>query len=168
MIEVAALVVFPMLMAFSAFSDLLTMTIPNRVSLALVVVFAVLAVSLQMPLAIVASHASCALAMLIATFVLFHFRLMGGGDAKLAAATALWLGWENLFDYWFVASLAGGVLTLAILELRRRELPTALSNSRFLTRLGDKSVGAPYGIALAVAGLSVYPQSGVWTRLAGG
>lgn len=167
MIEAAALVVFPMLMAFSAFSDLLTMTIPNRVSIALVVVFAVLAVSLQMPLATVALHLSCALAMLALTFVFFHFRWMGGGDAKLASATALWLGWDNLLDYWLIASIAGAALTLAIMELRRRELPSRLARLPFVARLGDASVGAPYGIALAIAGVLIYPRSSVWTQLAG-
>lgn len=167
MIEAAALVVFPILMVFSAFADLLTMTIPNRVSLALVAVFALLAIYLQMPLAAVASHVSCGLAMLLATFVMFHFRVIGGGDAKLAAATALWLGWEYLLDYGLVASLAGGALTLAILELRRQGLPSSLSKLRFLARLSETGAGVPYGIALAVAGLLVYPQTSVWTLLSG-
>lgn len=167
MIEAAALVVFPVLMVFSAFSDLLTMTIPNRVSLALMAAFGILAVYLQMPPITILSHASCGLAMLLATFVMFQFGLIGGGDAKLAAATALWLGWEYLLDYGLIASLAGGVLTLAILALRSRTLPSSLAKMAFLARLSDRSAGVPYGIALAVAGLLVYPQSHVWALLSG-
>ena len=44
--------------------------------------------------------------------------MIGGGDAKLAAATALWLGFEGLGDYLLVASIFGGALTLAILAAR--------------------------------------------------
>lgn len=165
MIEAAALVVFPILMVFSAFSDLLTLTIPNRVSLALIAAFAALAIYLHMPPMTIALHVSCGLAMLLVTFVMFNFKLIGGGDAKLAAATALWLGWDYLLDYGLIASLAGGVLTLAILELRRHDLPSFLSRLPFLARLSERGAGVPYGIALAAAGLLVYPQSRVWALL---
>lgn len=167
MIEAAALALFPLLMVFSAFTDLFTMTIPNRVSLLLIGVFAALAVYLQMPWEAVVSHMSCALAVLLVTFVMFHFELIGGGDAKLATATALWLGWEHLLDYGIIASLAGGAMTVAILQLRRVELPASLAKLRFLARLSEKGGGVPYGIALALAGLLVYPQTSVWTLLSG-
>ena len=49
MLEVAALVFFPALMAYAAASDLLTMTISNRVSIALVVGFAGVALACGMP-----------------------------------------------------------------------------------------------------------------------
>lgn len=164
MTAAAALSLFPALMAFAAFSDLLTMTIPNRVSLALVAAFVALAVIAGAPLGDILAHVSCAAATLVATFAMFHLRWMGGGDAKLAAATALWLGWELLADYALVAGLAGGALTLAILELRRLE-PRFIANSSSLAHLCDKTAGVPYGIALAIAGLLVYPQSALWASL---
>jgi prepilin peptidase CpaA len=166
MIEAAALVLFPTLMAFAAFTDLLTMTIPNRVSIALVVIFAALAAYAHMPLATALSHVTCALVMLAATFVMFQMGWIGGGDAKLAAATALWLGFDHLLDYGLAASLVGGALTLAILELRRRE-PRAVTSSPRFAHLCDKMAGVPYGVALAIGGLLVYPQSPVWTLLVG-
>ncbi|HMF05638.1 MAG TPA: prepilin peptidase, partial [Methylocella sp.] len=43
MLETATLLFFPVLMIFAAISDLLTMTISNRVSIALAVLFIVLA-----------------------------------------------------------------------------------------------------------------------------
>lgn len=165
MIEAVALVLFPTLMVFSACTDLLTMTIPNRVSLALIVIFAALALYTHMPWGMALSHLSCGLAMLAATFLMFHMGWIGGGDAKLAAATALWLGWDHLLDYGLIASLAGGVLTLIILELRRQE-PRIVAASR-LAHLCDKTAGVPYGIALALGGLMVYPQSPLWTLLVG-
>ncbi|ATQ70452.1 MULTISPECIES: A24 family peptidase [Methylosinus] len=166
MIEAVALVLFPTLMVFAAFTDLLTMTIPNRVSIALVVIFAALAAYTQMPLAIALSHASCGMVMLIVTFAMFQLGWIGGGDAKLASATALWLGWDHLLDYGLAASLIGGALTLVILELRRRE-PRAVADSPRFAHLCDSMAGVPYGIALAIGGLLIYPQSRVWTLLVG-
>lgn len=160
----AALILFPALMAFSAFADLLTMTIPNRVSLALIALFAIFAAWLGMPLDSVASHVACGAAVLAATFLMFNRGWMGGGDAKLASATALWLGFEQLADYALVASLAGGALTIAILALRRFE-PRFVAQSPRLAHLCDATEGVPYGIALAIAGIAVYPNSQLWALL---
>jgi prepilin peptidase CpaA len=167
MIEAVALVVFPLLMVFSALADLFTMTIPNRVSLLLVAVYAALAIYLPLPWEAIVSHVSCGFAILLLTFVLFHFRWIGGGDAKLAASTALWLGWEHLLDYGLLASIAGGVLTLIIIAMRFSELPRSLLSIGFIARLAEKDGGVPYGVALALAGLLIYPQTGVWARLGG-
>jgi prepilin peptidase CpaA len=167
MFEGLALIVFPTLMVFAAFSDLLTMTIPNRVSLLLVFFYFALAAYLPLPWQTLLMHVACGLAMLALTFVLFQFGWIGGGDAKLASATALWIGWEQLYDYGLVASIAGGVLTLTIIELRRRDLPRRLLSVEFIARLAEKSNGVPYGIALAIAGLLVYPHSIVWTKIGG-
>ena len=167
MLDSLALIVFPLMMIFAAFSDLLTMTIPNRVSLILVVAYLILAVYLRVPLETIGSHVSAGLAMLVLTFVMYRFAWIGGGDAKLATATALWLGWGLLAQYGMAASLIGGALTLAILELRRHDLPQRLLSVEFVARLADKSGGVPYGMALAGAALFVYPQSVLWLRLAG-
>jgi prepilin peptidase CpaA len=167
MVETLALIVFPTLMVFAAFSDLFTMTIPNRVSLILVVVYFVLAAYLQLPLHAVLMHVSCALAMLALTFVLFHFGWVGGGDAKLASATALWLGWENLLEYGVIASIGGGLLTVVIIAIRWWDLPGRLLSIEFIARLAEKTNGVPYGIALAIAGLLIYPRTGVWIGLGG-
>jgi prepilin peptidase CpaA len=167
MFETATLLAFPLLMLFAAFSDLLTMTIPNRVSLILIGAYFMAALYLRLPMESIAWHMSCAVAMLLLCLLLFHLGWIGGGDAKLAASTALWLGWSHLMDYGIVASLVGGVLTLIIIELRRRDLPQKLLSLKFLARLADRGEGVPYGVALAIAGLVVYPQTLVWSRLAG-
>ncbi|KAF2992698.1 prepilin peptidase [Methylocystis sp. MJC1] len=167
MIETAALIIFPTLMIFAAFSDLFTMTIPNRVSLILIVVYFALAAYIPLSWNTVAVHVSCGLAVLALTFVLFQRGWVGGGDAKLASATALWLGWENLLDYGLIASIAGGALTLVILIMRWNELPNRLLAVKFIARLAEKTNGVPYGIALAIAGLLIYPQTALWSRLGG-
>jgi prepilin peptidase CpaA len=109
------LVWFPALMALCASSDLIPMTIPNRFCVALVVGYLGLALAVGMPLSAVAIDLSCGLVVLVLAFALFSQGWIGGGDAKLAAATALWLGWALILDYGLVASVLGGLLTLALL-----------------------------------------------------
>jgi prepilin peptidase CpaA len=166
MFDSLALLVFPLLMIFAALADLFTMTIPNRVSLVLIAAYLLLALYLRLPLATVGLHVSCGLAMLALTFTMFQMGWIGGGDAKLAAATALWVGWPALFEYGLAASLIGGALTIAILALRHYELPEKLLSVGFIAKLAEKNGGVPYGIALALAGLVIYPYTGVWTGLA--
>jgi len=166
MFDSLALLVFPLLMIFAALADLFTMTIPNRVSLVLIAAYLLLALYLRLPLATVGLHVSCGLAMLALTFTMFQMGWIGGGDAKLAAATALWVGWPALFEYGLAASLIGGALTIAILALRHYDLPEKLLSVGFIAKLAEKNGGVPYGIALALAGLMIYPHTGVWTGLA--
>jgi prepilin peptidase CpaA len=154
------LLFFPGLMAFAAFSDLFTMTISNRLSLALAGGFAVLTVVSGMPLPAIGMHIGAAALVLVVSFVLFTQGWIGGGDAKLAAATALWFGFDHLLDYLIYASLFGGVLTVALLQFRRWPLPAPLARQTWIQRLHEQSGGVPYGIALAAAALVIYPQSG--------
>ena len=157
--EAITLTLFPAVMAFAASSDLFTMTIANRVSLILIGGFAVLALLSGMSGADVISHVEAAAAVLAVAFVCFACGWIGGGDAKLAAATALWLGFSHLFDYLVYASLLGGALTLLIVQFRNLPMPRLLIGREWAERLHRQGGGVPYGIALAVAALAVYPQT---------
>ena len=157
------LFLFPSLMAFAAFSDLFTMTISNRVSLLLIAGFAVMAGLIGMTGAEVVSHIGAGAAVLAATFTLFACGWIGGGDAKLAAATALWLGFDPLMNYLVYASLFGGVLTLIIMRYRLLPMPAVLEGQAWAVRLHRADAGVPYGIALAAAAIAVYPHT-IWMR----
>jgi prepilin peptidase CpaA len=159
MASVSLLVVFPFLMAYAAVRDLLTMLIPNTISVALVVGFAVFAVATGLGWDDLAGHLGAGAATLVVTFTLFAFGVIGGGDAKLAATTALWIGFDQLAGYLIVASLAGGVLTLLLLALRQQPLPSSVLH------LHDAKTGVPYGIALALSALLVLPDTAIWLRL---
>jgi prepilin peptidase CpaA len=106
LLHVSALAFFPALMALSASMDLLTFTIPNLVCVSLALGYLVLAASLGVPAADIALNISCALAILALAFVMFNLGWVGGGDAKLAAATAIWLGWSSILDYGVAAAPA--------------------------------------------------------------
>jgi|SRR5450432_3511450 prepilin peptidase CpaA len=165
-IDAVRLLLFPAMMAFAASTDLFTMTISNRVPLVLAGGFCALALLDGMPLIDVASHLAAGFLVLGVCFAFFARGWIGGGDAKLAAATALWLGWAQLYEYLLYASLFGGVLTLLLLEFRRRLLPPMLAKQAWVARLHEPNGGVPYGIALAAAALLVYPST-AWMKAAG-
>jgi prepilin peptidase CpaA len=160
------LLLFPALMAFAASSDLFTMTISNRLSLALAGAFLVLAAFLGMSLPDLGMHLAAGALVLAITFGFFTQGWIGGGDAKLAAATALWFGFDHLLDYFIYASLFGGALTLVILQFRKLPLPGVMARQAWIMRLHDSAGGVPYGIALAAAALVVYPKT-VWVAALG-
>jgi prepilin peptidase CpaA len=157
--DVVRLMLFPALMAFAASSDLLTMTISNRVSLILMGGFFALAFAGGMGMAGILSHMGAACVVLLVAFDFFTRGWIGGGDAKLAASTALWLGFDHLLPYLVYASLFGGALTLALIQFRLSSLPAVLARQEWLERLHRKDAGVPYGIALAAAALAVYPET---------
>jgi prepilin peptidase CpaA len=159
------LLLFPALMAFAASSDLITMTISNRVSLVLIASFFALAFAWHMPLAEIGMHVGAAAAVLVVAFFFFARGWIGGGDAKLAAATALWIGFDQLADYVIFASLFGGLLTFAILRFRFMPLPRILAGQEWAQRLHRMDSGIPYGIALALAALIIYPHTPWMTSL---
>src|SRR3954468_840475 len=163
----ALLLLFPALMAYAAASDVLTMKIPNRVSLALGAGFFVFAAVAGLSLADVALHVAAGALVLAVCFAMFAFGWIGGGDAKLAAATALWLGFAALTDYLLIAAIGGGALTLLVLLLRGMPLPAPALGWTWLARLHERGAGVPYGIALAGAALLVYPETSLFKLLAG-
>lgn len=162
-LDVLRLLLFPALMAFAAVSDLFTMTISNRISLLLLAGFALLAVFGGMSALEVLSHLGAGAVVLVIAFGCFAMGWIGGGDAKLAAATALWFGFDHLMPYLVYASLIGGVLTLLILQFRQFPLPRQFLSQSWLLRLHDKRTGVPYGIALAIGALMIYPET-IWMK----
>src|SRR5262245_7553098 len=158
-LDLARLLLFPALMAFAAASDLFTMTISNRVSLALAAGFLVLAVASGMAPYDILMHIGAGVAVLVIAFGCFAMGWVGGGDAKVAAAAALWFGFAHLMNYLLYASLFGGALTLLLLQFRQWPLPVSLAGQRWLARLHAKETGIPYGIALAIGALMIYPET---------
>ena len=166
-ISFPAMLVFPLLMAYAASSDLLTMRISNRLVLLLVGGFFVIALLAGFPLETIGMHVAAAAIVLAMSFAFFSFGWIGGGDAKLIAATTLWFGFGQMLPYLVYASLLGGALTLSLLAVRRWPLPLLLKQVVWIDRLHDGKTGVPYGIALAAAGLLVYPGSLAFQRLMG-
>lgn len=166
MLEFSLFLIFPAAMAFAGAMDLFTMTIPNRISIGLVLGFVVAALAAPLGWTELASHLGAGLLMLAIGILLFSQGLFGGGDAKLLAAAALWFGFEGLVQYLFLVAIAGGVLVLAILYYRSITPPIWLCRQDWAMRLHTKAGGVPYGIALAAGGLWLYPSTGWLQALA--
>jgi prepilin peptidase CpaA len=162
-LEPIRLLLFPALMAFAASSDLFTMTISNKVSLALVAGFFVMAPLIGMSAGEIGMHAAAAAVVLVVAFAFFTQGWVGGGDAKLAAAASLWFGFDHLLPYLVDAALLGGALTLLLINFRLLPLPPRIAQWGWVARLHEKKGGVPYGIALAAAALIVYPDT-IWMK----
>ncbi|WP_040677192.1 A24 family peptidase [Nitratireductor pacificus] len=160
MLEAIIFVVFPFCMAFAAVSDMLSMTIANRVSVILLLTFALIAPLTGMSWAAYGMHFAAGALVLSVTFALFALGGMGGGDAKLLSATAVWFGFGfGLLQYLVVASMIGGVLTMAILYYRGSPLALMTGNNTFLRHFANAKTGVPYGIALGLSGLITFPEA---------
>ena len=149
-----ALSLFIMSMVLAIIVDLHSMTIPNRLVGVVIFSFVIFAFGVNFSLMGFFWHLLVALAALGITFGAFALGWMGGGDAKLIAATALWFGPTLAFwDYLFLASFFGGVLTLVMILARACLRPTTGHAS--VDRLLDPASGVPYGVALGAAGIVV-------------
>ena len=136
------------------------MTIANRVPLVLLATFAIVAPLTGMDWTSFGLHFAAGALVLAVTFGLFALGGMGGGDAKLLASSAVWMGLNNyLVGYLVMSAFIGGLLTVAILAYRKSPLAIYTGHSRFLRHFADDSAGVPYGIALGIGGLITFPDS---------
>lgn len=147
---------FPLLLLFAAWHDVSTMWIPNWVSIALGVAFipAAMAAGIAMPQ--IGLHLVVGCVTLLVCVVLFYLGIFGGGDAKVIAAASLWVGLPGMTSFVFWMALAGGLLGIALIVLRRMKLnPTREWSKRLLS----PETGAPYAVAIAIGGLVAAPHS---------
>jgi len=160
-----AFAVFPICIAYAAASDLISMTISNWIPLVLIGAFVAFAPLIGMDLPTFGWHWAAAAVVLAIGFGCFSMGWMGGGDAKLAAAIALWFGPLQGVQFVGYSAVLGGLLTLAILLYRGSISPAMVMRIPFLAKLHEPKGGVPYGIALAAAALLIYPSS-PWILLA--
>jgi prepilin peptidase CpaA len=155
----AAAAIFAFAMVYAGLTDLTTMRIRNNLCLWLFGSYAALAPFVGFTVEQIAWSAAFAAGLLAVSFILFAFGWMGGGDGKLLAVTALWLGVDHAPAFLIYTGLFGGALTLAVLQLRLVGLPAFLGNRPWLTRLQSDNSGVPYGVAITLAALVVFPQT---------
>ena len=154
----------PALLVAAAVFDLTSFTIPNIVPGSMLTLFAILLVVLALsghPLSLADTglHLAAGMVGLLAGAALFALRQVGGGDAKLFAGAALWMGWDALFDYAILATLLGGCLTIFLVAIRHVPLPAILAEQPWLVRLIERKRDVPYGVALAIAALTLLPNT---------
>jgi prepilin peptidase CpaA len=156
--------IFPAAMAFAAAMDMLTMTIPNRISLGLVAAFVIIVPFSGLPVATIALHVAAGALMLVAGIGMFAAGWVGGGDAKLLAAGALWLGLPQLLPFLLLTGFIGGALMLVIVVFRGYPAG-ALPIPAWALRLHRHETGLPYGIAIGGAAIMIYHASPLFRGL---
>jgi prepilin peptidase CpaA len=158
--ESAVLIAAIGLLAVIAYSDMRSRRIPNVLSLA-IAILGLTRVGLAHDTAATQTLAAVAITF-AATFLLFRRGVMGGGDAKLIAATVLLVGWHEMLRFLLLMSVCGGVLALTILALDQfrlghRGLSHRASKSLETGAAANRIAGltnttVPYGVAVAAAG----------------
>jgi prepilin peptidase CpaA len=143
--------IFASLVIVAATRDALSFRIPNTLTLLIAGLFFPAALSAGVPVADIGLHAAAGAAVLLAGLGLFALRLVGGGDVKLLAAAAIWLGFPALLPFLVWTAMAGGLLGLV--------MGTRLLYIKHVRKLPIVT-DVPYGIALAAGAIIALPQSG--------
>jgi prepilin peptidase CpaA len=167
MVAILVLLLFPALMIYCAANDLVSMTIPNLMSIVAIGAFVPVALAAGLDAKAIGLHFLCGGVVLVATFALFAFGIFGGGDAKMTAAAAVWLGFDRILEFTIGSALLGGFLTLILLSARAYPWPGLVMRVPWIARLTNEKEGIPYGIALGAAALMLYPHTQVWQSFAG-
>ncbi|MBS0362060.1 MAG: prepilin peptidase [Proteobacteria bacterium] len=165
LIQTLLLLAFPALVITGAVKDLTSYTIPNWISGALLAGFALAALAFGLPLNVVGWDVAAFGVALVAGMAMFAFRWIGGGDAKLFAAVAPWIGLAPSLTYLFYTALAGGLLAVTLLALRSAPARAVLrAGPPWFERLIAPGAAVPYGVAIAVGALAAFPASALVAR----
>lgn len=166
-----AFALYTLLLGIAAVFDTWKFVIPNAIAVALVVLF--IATALLLPFEMTwmewLSHVGAAVAVFIGGAVLYAFNKMGGGDVKLLTAVAFWAGFEHVTELLLYVAVAGGVLAIGLIVMRKIIMSLGAANTRLaeveLPRVLINGEAVPYG--LAIAPISIYlgtklPQLGAY------
>jgi prepilin peptidase CpaA len=161
----AALAGFAFCLLWAAARDARGLVIPNRAVIATAALFPIYLLTRAIAVGAfgtavgdAAIAVSLAAVVLVAGFALFSLHLIGGGDAKLAAAVALWAGADHIVAFLIIASVSGGVLAAAVLIWRSAfpQLESASPLQHFGVRLRQGlKAPVPFGVAIAIGGLYI-------------
>ena len=165
-LQAALVTIFPALMIIAGLTDATSFTIPNRLSVLLALAFLPAAFALGRPVGEIGLDLGVGVAALFAGMAMFAAGWIGGGDAKLLAAAALWLGWPATVDFLAVTALVGGGLAVLLLNARSSVVRAHLAGAPvWLERLTTPGADVPYGVAIAIGALAAFPQSGLLQSL---
>ena len=142
----ALLALLAIIMVVVAVIDVRTFTISNRLNLAVALLAPLYWLSIGMsPWPDMAVQLGMGIAVFLLMAIAFYFRMMGGGDVKLATAVALWFAPQGTLRFLVIMSIAGGVLTLAVVGLHK-------------LRKKEGRPEVPYGVAIAFGALTILTQ----------
>jgi prepilin peptidase CpaA len=138
------------LLAVTAYSDIRSLRIPNTLAAAVAALGLVRLIMIG-DLSNALYTVSASIVVLVLTFLLFWRSLLGGGDAKLITATALLVGYHDLFSFLFLMSICGASVSLTVLFIHKY-LPLWLG-PRLAMLTPRARMAVPYGVAIAGGGI---------------
>ena len=154
------LALFPAGVIVAALKDATSFTIPNWISGLIAAAFFPTALAAHLTLGAVELCLAAGGAALVAGIAMFALRWCGGGDAKLLAASALWLGWQGMAPFLLITGIAGGLLAAGLITARKNVLAGyAHAGPSWLERLLTPGADLPYGLAIAAGALAAFPSS---------
>ena len=166
MLANAAILFLAAMMLAAAYTDLRGYTIPNWIPGVIVLAWPLAALIFSLSWTEAGLALAAGVAVLAAMMTLWALGGIGGGDAKLIAAGALWFGWPDAFAFLLASAVAGGVLALGLV-LMRRFGPVFAPGATGLFAAGPLRAGAPapYAVAIAAGALWTLPSSGLAAAL---
>ena len=144
---------------FAAISDSRRLRIPNVYPATMIALFLVALMTgfgFDAPAWQHALHFAIALAVGMA---LFHFDIVGGGDAKLYASTALWFGFSDGLRLFVLTTVTGGAIVMLRMAYNLLKIAFGAA-SRDSASIFKRKIA--YGIAIAAGGIATilitYPE----------
>lgn len=168
MIPLIFLSAFPAALIIAALNDLYEYKIPNWVSVVLFLSYFAAGIGLGATPAAMLEGFLFSCAALVVGFGLFAGRILGGGDAKLIAACAPWIGPSALAPFLLNTAFAGGVFAVALIMFRKAPALPVYAQARWLMRLHERPKDIPYAVAIAIGGLLSFSQTPFFQLAFGG
>ena len=157
---------FPCLLVMAAFGDVASFRIPNTLNIALACLYLPTAIAAGSGLETIGWHLGAGALVLVIGIILFALKWLGGGDVKLVAAAACWTGFTGLPGLLIFMALAGGVLALVLLAVRRL-LRDRIDRSSRYSRILGQTRDVPYGVAIAIGGFATMPKLDIFRSVFG-
>jgi prepilin peptidase CpaA len=159
---------FPAALIIAALNDLYEYKIPNWVSVVLFLSYFAAGVGLGATLSAMLEGFLFSCAALVVGFGLFAGKILGGGDAKLIAACAPWIGPSALAPFLLNTAFAGGVFAVALIMFRKAPALPVYAQAPWLMRLHQRPKDIPYAVAIAIGGLLSFSQTPFFQLAFGG
>ncbi len=168
MIAYLSLSVFPAALLIAAANDAYEFKIPNWLSLTLFAAYPVAALAAGASPAMIVEGLCLGAGFLVIGFALYAGKIVGGGDAKLIAATAPWIGLGALDVFLVNMAIAGLVLALAMMTFRKLPILPVYAHAPWLMRLHERKKDLPYAVAIAAGGLLSFSETPLFQLVFGG
>jgi prepilin peptidase CpaA len=165
------------LLVVAAIFDIKSRIIPNWISLSIFGLYLIFlaiqwGLGINPPLVDPLTSFATGLGTLAVFTGFFYFRFIGGGDVKLIAAVAFWVGLKGIAPFIMIMAITGGVI--AVFYIFKRDVGPEIEidqEGKFsieeekkkkkevkVGEINNKSAKIPYGIAISVGGLFVVNQ----------